>query len=252
MCRTLSAVTSGAPRLLALALLGAVLASLLVLDGTTAPASAAVRPAKCDRFDRQQALRERQDQGTGAPVTVIGDSFSIGTGLPDMLQSWPSRLPGRVHVDGHPGSGFSNLSSPCGPQYAFHRRVARATAGGPELVVVQGGINDWDRTDAQIAAGFARLALRLAGRQVLVVGPVMVKPPRLAARIAHLDRLLATQSRWHGMRYLSMSKMVLPKHADGVHLAPYGHVLFGDKVAAVVAEMLPVAEPEPGPADPGT
>lgn len=232
-------------RLLALALVTLLLGSVMVLpEGASASPG---RPAKCDRFDRERAYLQASDRGEGPRVVVIGDSFSAGTGLVDRLAAWPSRLPGRVHVDGHAGSGFSDRSSPCGRKYAYQWRTAAATAGGANLVVVQGGINEWDRTNAEISDGFARIAARLAGRRMIVVGPVMAA--RFSAQVLRVDRVLRAQSRNYGVRYLSMIGMELPFLADGVHLAPEGHVLFGDRVSAAVSSMLPPSTPT-GPSEP--
>lgn len=230
-------------RLLLCALLGALLGTLGTLSH---PVSAGSRPAKCDMFDRARAVLQSSDRGAGARVVVIGDSFSVGAALPDRLEGWPSRLPGHVHVDGHSGSGFSHRSSPCGREYAFDRRAAEATAGGADLVVVQGGINDWDRTNAEIATGFADLMTALAGTPVLVVGPVLA--PRLAPHVVRVNRVLRTQSRRHGVRYLSMIRMALPYGADAVHLTVEGHGLFGERVGAVLRRsMLPPDPPPPEP-----
>ncbi len=91
-----------------------------------------------------------------ARVVVIGDSWSAGLGLDRPVQSWPSRLPGRVHVAGFSGSGFSAKASPCG-RVSFADRAPAALGGGADLVVIEGGLNDYDRSRAEIKAGFARV-----------------------------------------------------------------------------------------------
>ncbi len=119
----------------------------------------------CDRARQAAADRRDLDTGSGTPIVVVGDSYSVGAGVAP-LDSWPTRLPGRVHVDGFSGSGFSAGASGCGP-VSYAERAARAVAGRPgALVVVEGGLNDHDQSDEDIAAGFQRLTGRLAGHDV--------------------------------------------------------------------------------------
>ena len=94
--------------------------------------------------------------GSGERVVVIGDSWSAGLGLDRPVQSWPSRLSGRIHVAGFSGSGFSAKASPCG-RVSFADRAPAALRNGADLVVVEGGLNDFDRSRAEIKAGFARV-----------------------------------------------------------------------------------------------
>ena len=77
----------------------------------------------CARHTVQAAQRAELVTGSGAPVTVVGDSWSVGLGLERLAGSWPSRLPGRVTVAGFSGSGFSRTASPCGDE-SFGTRAA--------------------------------------------------------------------------------------------------------------------------------
>lgn len=189
---------------------------------------------RCAAFARASVGRALADVGSGTRIAVVGDSYSVGLGLDRPHESWPARLAGRVHVDGFSGSGFSARASSCG-RVSFADRVARA-ARGAELVVVEGGLNDHDRTDAEIRTGFERLARSLAGRRVLVVGPA--NAPARASAIPRLDRLLAGLAAEHGATYLRMSDLDLPYLDDRLHLTAAGHDAFGRRVAeAVDAEL---------------
>lgn len=184
---------------------------------------------RCERFAEDSVARARHVTGVGERVVVIGDSWSAGLGLADPDESWPSRLEGRVHVAGFSGSGFSALASPCG-RVSFADR-AGAVAEGADLVVVEGGLNDWDHSDAEIRAGYARLmrVLRAAGvPRVVVVGPASA--PSRAARIAHVDALLADLSEHHGAGYVSTVDLDLDYLDDRLHLTATGHAEFGDYV----------------------
>jgi acyl-CoA thioesterase-1 len=189
---------------------------------------------RCARFARVSAGRAAADVGSGQRVAVIGDSYSVGLGLDRPGQSWPSRLPGRVHVDGFSGSGFSARASGCGP-VSFADRAAAAVTGA-DLVVVEGGLNDVDRGDAEIRAGFARLMRTLSAHRVLVVGPAAA--PARSARVPRLDGLLARLAADAGATYLRMSDLELSYLDDRLHLTAGGHAEFGERVAAEVAAHL--------------
>ena len=225
----------GGRRALVAALLVAALATVLVVVGITRATGGA--PSGCDRARAVSSERQSVDTGVGAPVVVIGDSYSVGVGV-DPFQSWPVRLPGRVHVDGFSGSGFSAGSSPCG-DVSYAERAARAVDGRPDaLVVVEGGLNDHDRTDTEIGAGFMALMRVLDGRDVLVVGPASAPADDLLAEVPRVDATLARLSAAFGVRYLSMLDVDLTYLPDGVHPTAAGQRRFGDVVATEVAQLL--------------
>lgn len=228
--------TSARARLLTTATGLVVLASVLTvwLSGTSR-----ADVDRCARYEQVAAARSAADSGSGERVVVIGDSYSVGLGLARGTASWPSRLPGRVHVSGFSGSGFSARASGCG-RVSFADRATRAVSGGADLVVVEGGLNDHDRSDAEISAGFSRLVRELGDLPVLVVGPAAA-PSRFAAA-ARVDTLLAGLAERHGASYLSMLELDLPYLDDRLHLTPEGHRAFGDAVAAGVAAQGPRLE----------
>ena len=182
---------------------------------------------RCSDF--RTAARERAAlvTGSGSDLLVIGDSYSVGLGV-RATQSWPTRLPGRVHVDGFSGSGFSRGASACG-DLSYGARASRSLSDEPGPVVVEGGLNDFNQPWSAIRDGFGRLMTELAGRQVLVVGPVPA--PDRAAAVPAVDALLARLSKRYGVGYLSMLDADLSYLADGLHLTADGHREFGDRVA---------------------
>jgi acyl-CoA thioesterase-1 len=209
---------------LALALaVGLTLAGLLAFRGR-ADASAA---AHCHRFSVEHATQLKRVVGTGRRVVVIGDSWSVGYKLRNPNRGWPSRLPGRVRVDGFSGSGFSAHASPCGSvSYATRARTAR----GADLVVVEGGLNDFDQSYAAVRSGFRLLMSRLQGRDVVVVGPAPA--PRRLAGARRVDRWLAALSESAGVDYVSSIHLTrLPYLPDRLHLTAAGHREYGDWVA---------------------
>jgi acyl-CoA thioesterase-1 len=186
----------------------------------------------CAQHTAQADRRADLVSGAGAPVTVIGDSWSVGLGLERLADSWPSRLPGRVTVEGFSGSGFSRTASPCGDE-SFATRAADVPPRG--LVVVEGGLNDYDRATSAITLGFARMVRSLEGRRVVVVGPAAA--PSRAAAVPRVDRLLSRLAAANGVPYVATSDLRLPYLSDRLHLTAEGHVLFGDAVAQRLASL---------------
>nr|WP_227463368.1 SGNH/GDSL hydrolase family protein [Nocardioides lijunqiniae] len=194
---------------------------------------------RCERFAEASAWRadHDNDNGPGTRVVVIGDSYSAGLRLDRPEESWPAHLPGTVHVDGFSGSGFSARASGCGP-VSFADRAPRALADGADLVVVEGGLNDYDRTGAEITEGFRRLVRVVGDVPMLVVGP---PPAPLRARhVARVDEVLGDLAARHGATYLSMADADLRYLDDRLHLTPGGHEEFGDLVAASVVQVVEV------------
>lgn len=181
---------------------------------------------------RQAAAEERRElvTGTGAEVLVIGDSYSVGLGVKP-AESWPTRLSGRVRVDGFSGSGFSADASDC-PGVDFATRAGTAVREATGLVVVQGGLNDFDQPASQIEAGFERLMRAIGDRPVLVVGPPSA--PGRSGAVPAIDALLARLSREYGAAYLPMRDLDLRYLPDELHLTVEGHWMFGDAVASEV------------------
>ncbi|WP_139306490.1 SGNH/GDSL hydrolase family protein [Nocardioides exalbidus] len=175
--------------------------------------------------------------GEGEQVLVIGDSWSVGLGQEDLGVSWPDRLPGRVHVAGFSGSGFSASASSCG-HVSFHARAAAAVAVvRPRLVVVEGGLNDFDRTDAAIERGFRSLMGDLVAEHVVVVGPAAA--PSRAAAIPRVDAVLARLCAEYGVPYIPTDDLDLDYLDDDLHLTEDGHAEFGDAVAERIAAVDP-------------
>lgn len=203
----------------------------LVLLATTyvAARAGAGRPDRCERFAAASVERAAIVTGSGRDVLVVGDSYSAGLGLSQLGRSWPARLPGRVHVAGFSGSGFSRGASPCGDQ-SFATRARAALGPHIKAVVVQGGLNDVDQPRDAVIAGFERLIRVVGDRPVVVVGPP--NAPARAPGVPAVDRLLRDLAERHGAAYVGTTGLTLPYLDDRLHLTPRGHRLFGDAVAA--------------------
>ncbi len=208
-----------------LVLVGLLVASALTVHATRAGGA---ELSHCDRFHADSLARAAEVTGSGARVFVIGDSYAAGFGLDRPATGWPSRLPGRVQVGAFSGSGFSAEAGDC-VGVSFAERAPASLRGGDDLVVVEGGLNDYDQPAAAIRAGFDRLAGELAGLRVLVVGPPTA--PSRAGAVPRVDALLARLAERAGFGYVRTSGLALRYLDDGLHLTPAGHRAFGDLVA---------------------
>lgn len=193
-------------------------------------------PTRCQQHRLDARERSAAVSGTGARTLVIGDSWSVGLGQDDLSRSWASRLPGEVHVRGFSGSGFSERASWCG-RVSFHDRAPTALGLRPQLVVVQGGLNDYDQPGAAIDRGFRALMADLAGQRVVVVGPA--DAPSRSGAVPRVDAQLEVLSALYGVPYVATSDLALDYLDDRLHLTGDGHQVFGDAVAARIADVEP-------------
>lgn len=190
----------------------------------------------CERFTVQARERAETVTGSGHSVVVIGDSWSVGMGLEDLSRSWPRYLDGEVRVAGFSGSGFTDDASPC-TAVSYAERVPAAVAGHPDLVVLEGGLNDVDQTDTAVRAG-VRAALRAVRRNAPGARVVMVGPASAPARIAkvpRIDRLLREEAARAGVQYVTTAVLDLSYLAGGLHPTAEGHAVFGNTVARAIS-----------------
>ncbi|GAB2969663.1 SGNH/GDSL hydrolase family protein [Nocardioides montaniterrae] len=213
-------------------LIGAVV--VLAMLGIAAPIWAHARHGNaCGTYRAAEHSRAALVTGSGRKVLVIGDSYAAGW-LASPAQSWPTRLEGRVAVDGFPGSGFSTQAGVCrGVDFATRAGRDLRREGGHALVVVQGGLNDHDVSDTAVEAGFGRLLAATKGHELVVVGPPPA--PSRAASAARVDVLLERLCAAAGVPYVSTIGLHLPYLPDRLHLTPDGHRMFGDAVALALA-----------------
>jgi acyl-CoA thioesterase-1 len=188
--------------------------------------------ARCEQFAADSTKRTSEVTGSGQRVVVIGDSWSAGLHLAHPVQSWPSRLAGRIHVYGFSGSGFSEHASACG-QVSYADRAPAAVAHGADLVVVEGGLNDFNQSDAAIRSGFDRLMATLSPYRVVIVGPASA--PSRMAQVPRVNRDLRLLAKQYGVAYIATRSWKLPYLDDRLHLTAAGHREFGDLVQQAIA-----------------
>lgn len=191
---------------------------------------------RCQQHRLDARERAALVTGEGARTLVIGDSWSVGLGQDDLGLSWAGQLAGEVHVAGFSGSGFSARASRCG-RVSFHDRAPSALGARPELVVVEGGLNDHDQPAAAVERGFRALMAVLAGQHVVIVGPAAA--PARAHAVPRVEALLQDLSAEYGVPYVATSDLDLSYLADRLHLTDAGHREFGTAVAERIATVTP-------------
>lgn len=187
----------------------------------------------CERLALSRQKRLHFTSGQGERVLVIGDSWSTGAKLKPGARDWREFLPGQVRVDGVPGSGFTESALGCAGLSYGDRAPSSIQLAQPDLVVVQGGLNDTDSPVAELRRGFFQLALALGDHKVVVVGPTLA--PKREADVPAVDELLAHLSEAAGFTYISTTDLDLKYLGDGLHLTRRGHEILGRAVAERIA-----------------
>ena len=189
------------------------------------PAAPRRRPRACRRRDADERRH-----------LVIGDSWSVGLGPTTSTRSWPASCPARSTSAASP----DRASAP-GPAAAVASRSPTAhrppLSSRPDLVVVEGGLNDYDQPASAIDRGF----------RDLMAGPG--RPPR--GRRRSRDRPVPRPAPSPGRRpagacspeyavpYVATSDLDLDYLDDLLHLTEDGHEEFGEAVAARIADVTP-------------
>ncbi len=168
-------------------------------------------------------------------VDVLGDSYAVGTTLPDpQHQAWAVLLAEREHwnltVRGIGRTGFVN-GGYCDDQ-SYPTRVDQVLADDPELIIVEGGLNDAGQPGIGDAARDV-LAKIPPTIPVVVVGPIDA-PGRSDSDKQTIDRELAAAA---GERYIAPLSWQIEFGPDGIHPTEAGHVALADYIATALAAL---------------
>jgi lysophospholipase L1-like esterase len=159
------------------------------------------------------ALEPAAAGGEAPTLLAVGDSLSVGAApyLQRALVDFRIRTSHRV-----------GLRSP-----EVARRVVRARAQLPAVLVVSAGTND-DPRDLAVFSRALSTVLGAAGRRRCVVWPTIVRPPVGGATYAQLNVKLAKAARRHPSLVLVDWAGLVKRHprwlrADGVHATAAGY-----------------------------
>ena len=191
---------------------------------------------RCDQVQADISSRgEVVTVGSGPlKVAVLGDSYTAGDLMDNYRDGWaykmPAALSATVSVAGVGSTGFT-AGGPCGDQ-SYPERVKTAVRTNPDVLLIQGGLNDSD-SDPNMVGAKADFVLRQAGaiKRVIVIGPVSA-PAK--SNLAAIDQQLAAAAKLNKREYVSALDWNLEFLPDRVHLTPAGHAEFARRVAAAV------------------
>lgn len=194
------------------------------------------RAVQCEavRAVERQVGEERAAIATHVPeFVVLGDSYAQGMGLEDPLDAYPYLLDDRPLVNGSGGSGYLS-DGPC-DDALFIDRLSSVLASEPEVLLIQGGINDRSRGDVETAAGTLFDAAKSVSPEtrIVVIGPFApaavagtdLDAVRDGIRRAALERSLD---------FIDPASWEFTVQDDGLHPNASGHV----EIASAISEAL--------------
>nr|WP_314145618.1 SGNH/GDSL hydrolase family protein [uncultured Rhodococcus sp.] len=199
-------------------------------------------------YDRQRSSVEiLNDRGYSVPedlkfdyldVSFLGDSDTagVGAGRPAGFEALLSRMfCWAGNVSGQRGTGYTN--SGAGDRGDYASRIGSITATTPDLVFVQGGLNDLDSPNLAAAAfeSMALLRAEAGDAFLLVIGPAPAPSVDIAVlrRANDLIRDASVRNDAHFVDLLSYSWAYDPENyvSATVFLNMSGHKLLAEQVA---------------------
>lgn len=174
-----------------------------------------------------------QTVGSGTlRVTVLGDSYVAGDGLPDRSLRWANELAelmdATVTIDAIGGSGYVNGGCTDEP-FTTRAHILNESA---DIVLVAGGLNDTGASAADFLAAVDETLRDIRSTAtVYVVGPTHTPTH---GPVLWMDRVLESAASAHSVGYIRTLAWRLPYLGDGVHLTVGGHRLYAHNIAAVL------------------
>jgi lysophospholipase L1-like esterase len=168
-------------------------------------------------------------------VDVLGDSYAVGTTLSDPKhEAWDILLAMSQHwnltVRGIGRTGFVN-GGYCGNQ-SFPTRVDQVLADNPQMIIVEGGLNDAGQSGIGAAAREVLTKIP-ASIPIVVIGPTDA-PGRNGTNKRTIDRELAAAA---GDRYISPLGWQLQFGPDGIHMTAEGNRVLADHLSTAFAAL---------------
>jgi lysophospholipase L1-like esterase len=188
-------------------------------------------------------------------VLIVGDSFTAGYGASGPAATWAAlaaeSLQWRATIDGVGGTGFTKYTATDGRAgLDYRRRLAMHAAAGEQydLVVLQGGLNDWQASLSaevtNVRATVAQARRSWPDAPVIVFGPssppASVTAQRYAAAIASTAQAEGaivvdpTGSR----PWINAANAARFDLGDGLHLNDAGYLFLAARFAAEIDALL--------------
>lgn len=167
-------------------------------------------------------------------VTVLGDSYSSGDTLTDRHDAWVYKVPADWDVSVNAVGATGYVATGACRDSAFDTRVKTVLATHPDLLIIQGGLNDVSATPDQLTIAANKLLTQFSTvHRIVMVGPVD-SPARTGE--ATVDKSLARVAKQHSVQYVSALDWDEQFNATRLHLTPQGHQTFADEVVAAINE----------------
>ena len=179
-------------------------------------------------------------------VTFVGDSWTAGLGASGS-DGFPAltaeRLGWRYTVLGSPGSGYV-MPGEDGP---FGTRVGEAVAGAPDVLVLQGSVNDQAAVPEELAAAVSDTLARFReaadpDTEIVVLG-ASDTPGTDVAAIDRINAVLRAAAEAEGLAFVDVAAQNWSDPADpGIWADPLhpddaGHERIADRLAPVLADV---------------
>jgi hypothetical protein len=139
---------------------------------------------------------------------VLGDDIAQGEGA-GWAQGWVLHLSdqmcwGLSKASVQPGTGFVAALQP--GVAAYPQRLAGLGSGSPQVILVQGGTNDYLAPSEQITAAadttFKGLRQQIPDARLIAIGPVVVPHRAESAELARVSAALAAAAQENGVLYI--------------------------------------------------
>jgi lysophospholipase L1-like esterase len=224
------------------ALVGAVLATvvMLIVFGISSPVGRADAPVTPTT---PVAVTEDTPR-----ITVIGDSWAEGigaTGLHGYAILAGQQLNWDYTVLGVGGTGYVND----GPGSTFADRIRQAVDSDPDVIVVEGSVNDRDSDTEDLTAAALRTLTQLRAQadpetQVVVIGAFQT-PGYGAKTVTRINHALEAAADHAGVDFVDpvAAHWIDPTDdllwADENHPNDVGHQRIADRLKALLRELLP-------------
>lgn len=244
-------------RILAAAVLAATVATVASCASTPPPVPESVQKyydENANKISEPSPTREPltlKPVPAGAQVLFLGDSYTEGYGTTNMAKDNFARTLARTRgwdavVDGIGGTGFIN-GGPAGAR-DYRSRIENLSverALNPALVVIEGGLNDWESTTKALweaVEGTVKLArLKWPEAQIVVIGPTAGSPENQS--LTEGVGAVRNGANLAGVPFIDVSKLVTPVNdkalafEDGYHLNTQGHAAMAALIDAEMAKL---------------
>lgn len=187
-------------------------------------------------------------------VFILGDSYTQGVGTTDYARkNWArlvtDRLGWNAEIDGVGGTGWTwggGANGTNGDDYLTRLKEAGKRGVDPDVVIIQGGQNDYRKAESPDLPAAVRASIDLARQQwpaaaVIVFGPEAPQP--LFDRLSSISGVIGDTATTAGAVYISPSAGLWiteensPKFdaGDGSQLNDAGHQYTADRFLAALA-----------------